>query len=505
MIRVLVAEDEPPILKSVCRNIEKANTRFSVVGQVYDGQEARKFLEQEGDSIDVLVTDINMPVEDGLVLLEYVQKTFPDMVTVVLSGFQEFEYAKQAFKYGVIDYLSKPIDRELLRTLLGRIVEVVEGKRSERQHQVLFDAVQSPLPPDSGENCEAVFSLGLICSGPFPISEYDYLLPGREFWDRHDLAVLAADNFGRQDHWLLPGKSSVEELLLFPALVEGGCRFVKSLYQSIVHLDGPPVTFYWMPGPYKLDELAQAHHIARKELHRNLVVGQSSFLKREDLNGTQKDGSWSGRWYDGIQGDVTTLSNAGLVTAILSRIKEALGTVPRQVDFEEFLAFVFTTVVNTAADARKYRDIEAAINRLITNSSKTGELLDGAEALLIDILLPSGPRQMEKDRKIQDMADYLALNYNKPVSNTTLSLRFGMVPSYVSSIFKSHMGVTPSEYIRDMRMDRARELLGEDRDLLLKDIAAMVGYSDPLYFSRVFKKHFGINPSQVKNQRPPED
>ncbi len=115
MIKVLVAEDELPLLRGISRLIEKINSDFTVVKMAKTGKEAMDYLEEY--PVDVVFTDINMPVVDGLELLEYVSGKMPSAASVVISGYQDFTYAQKALRFGVKNYLVKPVDKKELEQL----------------------------------------------------------------------------------------------------------------------------------------------------------------------------------------------------------------------------------------------------------------------------------------------------------------------------------------------------------------------------------------------------
>lgn len=115
-ISVVVADDEHLIAKSIAKNIERCNPLFHVVSVVHNGEDALEVIQKELPQI--LFTDINMPVMDGLTLIENARKLLPELHCVVISGYNDFEYAQKAIRFGVTDYLLKPIVAEELTKLL---------------------------------------------------------------------------------------------------------------------------------------------------------------------------------------------------------------------------------------------------------------------------------------------------------------------------------------------------------------------------------------------------
>lgn len=133
---VIVAEDEPLIRRNIVKKLAECCPEFEVVCQAADGQEA---LEAVGELFpDVLITDIRMPVLDGLALIREVYYAFPDVKILIASGFDDFSYAKSALAFGVKDYLLKPIEVAELRKTMARIAVQLEAERKkfETKHRI---------------------------------------------------------------------------------------------------------------------------------------------------------------------------------------------------------------------------------------------------------------------------------------------------------------------------------------------------------------------------------
>ena len=133
--KVVVAEDEPLILGSVVRKITEMNIGFQVVGAAEDGKTALELVETH--SPDVLVTDIRMPVMDGLELLKITFSRHPAMKKIVISGYDDFKYAQHALKYEAVDYLLKPLKTEELLEAFSRIRISLDAQRNQMKQNTL--------------------------------------------------------------------------------------------------------------------------------------------------------------------------------------------------------------------------------------------------------------------------------------------------------------------------------------------------------------------------------
>ena len=143
MIRILIAEDETPIARELSHLILSIDSSFEIVKHVLNGKEAISFLKRE--KIDILITDINMPVVDGFSLLSHIKEHHPQVLCVILTGFSEFTYAKKAVSLGVMEYLLKPIDVYELTSLLNKLKEQVNASSEHYEAPLPLDAERPPL------------------------------------------------------------------------------------------------------------------------------------------------------------------------------------------------------------------------------------------------------------------------------------------------------------------------------------------------------------------------
>ena len=135
LYRVVIAEDEPLILYNIVKKITNMKIGFQVVGAAEDGKTALELVENQ--SPDVLVTDIRMPIMDGLELLRAVSLRYPNIKKIVISGYSDFKFAQQALKYEAADYLLKPLKTEELFQTLSRIQISLDAQRNFIKQNVL--------------------------------------------------------------------------------------------------------------------------------------------------------------------------------------------------------------------------------------------------------------------------------------------------------------------------------------------------------------------------------
>ena len=117
-LHILLVDDEYYLRQTLVRRIGELGSEFRVEEEAENGQEALKLLKEK--DIQLVITDIRMPVMDGLELSRKIQELYPDILTIILTGYADFSYAREALRYGVFDYLLKPVDPESLENVLNR-------------------------------------------------------------------------------------------------------------------------------------------------------------------------------------------------------------------------------------------------------------------------------------------------------------------------------------------------------------------------------------------------
>ncbi|MDU0200661.1 MULTISPECIES: response regulator transcription factor [Paenibacillus] len=145
-VKVIVAEDEDLIRNNLVKRIENLCDTVKVIGAAQDGKEALELVRQ--DQPDLIVTDIRMPVMDGLELIKSLDSYFPRIRKIIASGYADFAYAKEAMQYNVKDYLLKPVSTEELQRVLSRNISLIENERAQFQDHLKGLNMQTAQNPE---------------------------------------------------------------------------------------------------------------------------------------------------------------------------------------------------------------------------------------------------------------------------------------------------------------------------------------------------------------------
>lgn len=206
MIKVVIAEDELPLLRGLKNMIEGQNSRFKVVFSAKNGKEAVDYIEET--PIDVLITDINMPIMDGLEVLKYMSQSSLKAYSIIISGYHDFSYAQQAIQYQVKNYLLKPVDKEELKTVLECLESELNQDSHEQKQRILTDALFGTVENSEDRMFVQKLYLYYFCVGTFTTDQTEELTMGNEFWGRNHLNRIAGAVFGEPGNYGEAGRKA---------------------------------------------------------------------------------------------------------------------------------------------------------------------------------------------------------------------------------------------------------------------------------------------------------
>lgn len=482
MIRVLVAEDELPLLRGIKNMIEKIDPEFQVIKCASNGRDAIDFLMN--NSVDVLFTDINMPLTDGIELLEFVSKNYPQCQKVVISGYGEFEYAQQAIRLGVKEYLLKPIVFDDLSKILQKLRTTVERERGEKQKNLLKSAVYEETKSSEMQRVQIAY----FCAGPIIKDGFEESVEECDFWKGINLDNIALNFLPKKSTVYTFGKYQVnEKIMLIVCNEEISVKNICTLIVEEAKKANVCITAACHKEKIDLQKIPSVSRRLRKFMKSNILFGQASVFEDTDaLNkGDQDNHHQFSKIFSGNEN--TVLKEAELVFS---------NEILRQEEVVYFLEEIFKLVF---PESKEYlEENEDTIWNLILYSPNGKALYDN----LAEILLEKGisEKQETTQQLMERVERYVQKHLAEGITVASIADNFGLVPPYLSRLFKEYSGYTLSQYVQKIRIERAKTLLEMNGDILAKDVAEIVGYPNPLYFSKMFKKKVGVYPSEYKKQ-----
>lgn len=509
-LTIYVAEDEVLNYKAILRILTEYEEYFTVIGQAKDGEKAlTDVLELKPD---ILLTDIKMPIMDGLELIAAVRGSNLNTVPVIISGYSDFAFAREAIRLNVVDYLLKPVRKEELHVLLLQLYfDIMEQKKTlvtEYVRNILYSTEKSCEHKNIALKFECYQTI-MFCVGTFYRFHKQSMLNAGEWWATLDLESKMKENIANYegiDYWIVNTQKMNEKMVIIGGRKKDGeviGRIMKSIYRQMKTSE-IQITIVMGPQVSDLLELKQASQRIEVSLYSQIIYGKSAFICYQEKECVT---SWSELSLDAFQNAIETFQEK----AWIENIEKLLGKMCQenylQKQLEQDLKSVFG-LFDITKHKEKLSEIYRNIDEMILETGTYRELFEQLtyySKLLFSELFSSAAEgvkgNIKKNKKefIYAVEDYVSKNYMRNISLQQLAERFQISQSYLSYLYKKTQGITLMEYITNLRIEKAKKLLMEHK--FLKDVAEMVGYEDPLYFSRVFKAATGMSPSEYKVQQ----
>ena len=545
MLKIFLAEDEVVVRETIKRMIPWEELGFELVGEAADGEMALPLLLRQQP--DLLITDIKMPFMDGLTLARLAKKEIPGLKVVILSGYDDFNYAKQAIGIGVEDYLLKPITKNALIERLSEIRSRYEHEKTQKEYYEKFQREMQAYEKNSSRDFfEALVGGSMDMMEVYKRAEKLGLDIVAEAYNVLIFTMNCDEDFsGQRDEYSSWEAESLELLENFFAGHSSAMLFRSNIFSYGVLLKGQRETIEENTRAC-VDEIRKI--LSRQDGRREwfLAVGQSV----ERLSQIQKSYHTASRafsqrylydenilYYDEMEtmehpgGQAETEDNAYLqkvdVNALNPAILQKFLSNGLQEETENFVKDYFYAIGQEPMESLVFRNYVILNVRFSVISFIKGLGCDTNEMESADteeVLAESG-KNMEsaiayakkmisqaieirdqnsgnKNRSILKTAvDFIDSHYmDEEISLNTVANVANVSSNHFSALFSQNMGQTFIEYLTSLRMNKAKELL-RCTGMRSSEIAGEIGYKDAHYFSYLFKKTQGITPSDYRKAR----
>lgn len=545
MLKIFLAEDEVVVRETIKRMIPWEELGFELVGEAADGEMALPLLIRQQP--DLLITDIKMPFMDGLTLARLAKKEIPGLKVVILSGYDDFNYAKQAIGIGVEDYLLKPITKNALIERLSEIRSRYEHEKTQKEYYEKFQREMQAYEKNSSRDFfEALVGGSMDMMEVYKRAEKLGLDIVAEAYNVLIFTMNCDEDFsGQRDEYSSWEAESLELLENFFAGHSSAMLFRSNIFSYGVLLKGQRETIEENTRAC-VDEIRKI--LSRQNGRREwfLAVGQSV----ERLSQIQKSYHTASRafsqrylydenilYYDEMEtmehpgGQAETEDNAYLqkvdVNALNPAILQKFLSNGLQEETENFVKDYFYAIGQEPMESLVFRNYVILNVRFSVISFIKGLGCDTNEMESADteeVLAESG-KNMEsaiayakkmisqaieirdqnsgnKNRSILKTAvDFIDSHYmDEEISLNTIANVANVSSNHFSALFSQNMGQTFIEYLTTLRMNKAKELL-RCTGMRSSEIAGEIGYKDAHYFSYLFKKTQGMTPSDYRKAR----
>ena len=541
LYRIILVDDEEEVRQSIIRKINWTEAGFKVVGDAENGEDALE--KVEALEPDLILTDIRMPYMDGLTLAERVRQKYPSIKIVIFSGYDDFEYAKQAIKLNVTEYILKPVNVEELTAILKRIKanldEEIEQKRNVNllrenyikslpilREQFLNELVSYPMPETEVEDKLREYAIPLSGAKKWVAAAIDIepeeirdgvLLPLHKEKDLIPISVMQLVEEKLKNYCrcalATSARTAESEIAVIAAIDEENsqtglidvlgdvCKETRKILEVPIGIGH---------GCQKLSDISSSYKAAVDALGYKAIVGSGSTIYINDVEPVssgklQFDGKDEAELISAIKFGPREKIEAAVQT-IIDKMSDA------KVHFRQCQAYMLSVSSSIVQMIQQY-DLD--MEQLLEEGSEREDTFaiiprmqkreDFSQWLLSASLRMNQVMNQERDNTmkqvIQKAKQYIMDNYQDPeLSVEKICRHLHMSPAYFSTMFKKETGQAYIAYLTEVRLDKAVELLGKTDDKTYI-IAAKVGYQEQNYFSYVFKKRFGISPTKFRGTK----
>lgn len=471
-MNIVVIEDETKIRNGIVKLVNEEFHDFNVIGEASNGLDGYELVKNT--TAEIVITDIKMPKLDGIQMIKKLKEEGINKYYVILSGYAEFNYAKEAISFGVSEYLLKPITVDDLKTVLNKI-EADFGRNSVNYNEIFH-------------------SLLVDAEGDYKLLK-DYMK-----WERGYLLLFymkKKQNVGEllTDTFLITQiKINSSEFCL--ALIKEQDDFLQMLQNLLktVNMETECICSY--VNIDDLSNLSEKYGILRKYLKWSISL-KEDIISEDVINEFKVEKL---QYPTAIEKQLLTAIHQGKFNELEKAVNQFIGYFnnknyhPGDI-LEAYLSFS-TFLINNLRYVYKYvlQDISQAelLNNLL--NCYTSEQLENWLVQLLKSVL----KRIENNKVsfvVFKALEIIHNEYNKEINLEIVAERLNVTSEYLSSIFSKEMNKSFSNYLTEYRINLAKEMLLGGK-LKTADIAASVGYSSEKYFFSVFKKVTGMSPGK---------
>lgn len=543
MLKIFLAEDEVIVRETIKRMIPWEDLGFELVGEAADGEMALPLLLRQKP--DLLITDIKMPFMDGLTLAKVAKKEIPGLKVVILSGYDDFNYAKQAINIGVEDYLLKPITKNALIERLTEIRSRYEHEKTQKEYYEKFHREMQAYEKNSSRDFfEALVSGSMDMMEIYRRSEKLGLDIVAEAYNVLIFTMNCEEDFSGQregySEWEAESLELLEEffsentsamlfrcnIFSYGVLIKGQKETIEENTRSCVSeiqriLDRKEQKRQWFvvagEPVERLSQIQKSYYSAsrafsQRYLYDENILYYDEMASMEKKNVTEDDSTYLQKVDVNALNPVILqkfLSN-GLLEETENFVKDyfyAIGQEPLEsLVFRNYVTLnvrfsVMSFLKEIGCDTRTLEQEDT--EDVLSESSKSLEnAIAYAEKIISQAIALRDQNSGNKNRSILKTAvDFIDSHYmEEDMSLNKAANAANVSANHFSALFSQNMGQTFIEYLTNLRMNKAKEYL-RCTSMRSSEIAGEIGYKDAHYFSYLFKKTQGMTPSDYRKAR----
>lgn len=538
-MKLLIVDDEPILRQGIVNKVRRSGLPLDIVGEAGDGITGLELVRREAP--DIVITDIRMPVMDGIEFIEQSLLMNEQLIFIVVSGYSDFEYAKQALRLGVFDYLLKPVEDDQLKECLSKIINKIEkGRMSKdemirlrnetdlsretlrKQYMTKMIQQSDQLNISSVERDEQLcllenkyhhyLAVVLVCE-PIQLPHYSFR-PGDEnlIWFAIENVISERLESTGRDGILFQHSLREHEMVILLG--------IESLNESLVVQDWLQEVRYGLQNYLKLqvtiamgtivDQIGQmplSYRQAKLALRNQMIHGTGQIYDYESLQKqsvergfllTDEDESKLVYWLN----DYNATALQSWIELRIQSLAQSSSATYMQLEWlcvDLYLLFRKYLLANTSETEWIIGEMDDLLQWLQKLSAWQDAVnqMQRIAANIVGYLSQNHP--VSNKDLMGEVKLYIETHFASTITLQSISERFYIHPNYFSRRFKEKHGQTFVDYLTAIRMKKAMDWIRET-DLQVQQIANKVGFEDASYFTSVFRKFYGLTPKQYREQ-----
>ena len=535
MFKVLIIDDEPTIRKGLINIINWKKFQCEICGEAGDGVEGlEKIKEYEPD---IIFADINMPEINGIDMIKQAKCIVPHSKFIILSGYREFSYMQEAIKIGAFDYILKPssiediceVARRAVMELKYQIDHQMEIKKLRKcfdesipilKEKLLYDVIFQ-ININEEEIKEALKLYGVeIDEFIMLVIDMDGDSKKREPYQRqlYQFGIInTVEEMFAEDYKVEKIVLNNRQIAFIVGSAEGDELLEENVYKKIYNIKQLIESCFDFTVSISIstkgNQIADLHkkmQECRNALAYRFYMGNSSIILYRDLRGFYQGQDYLA--FNGIDKELCNVIKTGNeedVKTILDKIEKKIVEVNFDPEYIKTFYWNLIYEINMIRISIKSLEVQdkemshdiSSLYRMIDHATQIQEL----QSLLCDAAMSVVHRINRYNKKninqiLQNAIDYIRENYTMSITLNELAEHTYVSTYYLSRMFKKELGKNFVEYLNEVRIDKAKELL-KDNQYKTYEIAELVGIQDPHYFSKIFKKYVNMTPTEYKDSQ----
>lgn len=540
MYKVLIIDDEEPLREAIRILGDWNGLGIEEVLEATDGKAGLEMLAEH--KIDLAMIDMKMPELNGMELLQIIERDYPDLLTIVISGYNDFEYTRQAIRSKVVDYLLKPVNRHDLNQSLRKAIDVLDAKRKKDsdfinrnitlnmslprlKEKVYLSIIERSFKSQTNEAFLPLIGAddpgNRFTAVVLRVLNLEEIRKSR-FHEDTDLLHFAVANVINEitgDHFqTFSFASPKQEREMIAILTMKGGYPEDIAYRSVHQMNKVAATLKELFGIVVAAGIGHSGHDAM-EIASSYEAAKAAIsaidllrLKGAVVTGAA-DRASAVKDNQSLTSRIPTIRNAleggnvqhakAILSEFVKKWKSSDGFSFGEADraLHEYIILLNDTALELGVDHGQLPMSGEQALRAIGISTDFASL-EQFEQLLNGILdfYSSEIRKSQTGNQpfeVGDIKSYIDNHYFEEIKISMFADKYFLSREYLMKLFKQQFGFGIHEYVQKVRMDKAKELL-DDSSLKIQDISEMLGYKDKNYFSKAFRNYYSLSPSEYR-------